>query len=425
MTDVPTAMDVPRAPRRARSRMLRPALAVGGAAVLCVVTVALARLRGAAPIVERDAVLVDTVRRGPMLREVQGPGRLVPEEIRWITARTSARVERVLAQPGAKLTPDTILLVLSNTELELSALEAERQVASAQAELAVRDAQLQRDRLAQESTVATLRSEAGDARRRAAADRELAKKGFLSELEMAQSSDRASELGGRVEFERQRLAALGHGNAAQLAAQRAEVERLRAIAAFRRRDVEALTVRAGVPGVLQELPLQAGQSVAPGATLAKVVQPDRLKAEIRVPETLAKDVAIGQPATIDTRNGVAAGRVSRVDPAAQGGTVAVEVSFPGGTLPAGARPDLSVEGTVEIERIADAVTVGRPAFAQPQATVGLWKLVDGGEAAVRVNVRLGRGSARSVEVVSGLAPGDQVIVSDMSRWDAVERVRLR
>jgi HlyD family secretion protein len=415
-------VDIPRTPpRRTRSRVL---MALGAAILIVGATLGLRRLRAAAPAVERGTVWMDTVQRGPMLREVLGQGTLVAEEIRWIAAKTSARVERVLVRPGAVVRMDTVLLELANSDVELQALEADRQLAQAEAELANLMATLNGQRLAQESVVASLGSDLGDARRRARADEELAKKGFLSELEQGQTRDRASELTGRLTFEQKRLQAQSRGIAAQVAAQRAQIQRLRSITEFRRKEVDELKLRAGVDGVLQELSLQPGQSVAAGALLAKVARPDRLKAEIRIPETQAKDVRIGQKASVDTRNGLIPGHVSRIDPAAQAGTVLVDVTLEG-ALPEGARPDLNVEGTIEIERLTSVLYVGRPAFGQPEGAVGLFRLDADGTGAERVTVKLGRSSVKSVEIRSGLKEGDRVILSDMSQWDQVDRIRLQ
>jgi multidrug resistance efflux pump len=359
-----------------------------------------------------------------MVREVMGQGTLVPEEIRWLAAKTSARVEKVLIKPGTAVKADTVILELTNTDLQLAALEADRQLAQTEAELANLQATLNSQKLAQQSVVATIGSDLADARRRARADEELAKKGFLSELEQGQTQGRASELDGRLEFEKKRLVAQTQGIAAQVTAQRAQIERLRSIADFRRKEVDDLKLRGGVDGVLQELALQPGQAVAAGAVLAKVARPDRLKAEVRIPETQAKDVQIGLKATIDTRNGVVAGHVVRIDPAAQAGTVLVDVTLDG-KLPAGARPDLNIEGTIEIERLQNVLFVGRPASGQPGSTVGLFKLDSDGSTAERASVMLGRSSVKSVEIVSGLKEGDRVILSDMSQWDQVDRIRLQ
>jgi RND family efflux transporter MFP subunit len=393
-------------------------------AVVVAASVGLRRLRVAAPTVERGTVWMDTVQRGPMVREVLGQGTLVPEEIRYIAAKTNARVERVLVKPGATVKADTVILELTNSDMQLQALEADRQLAQSQAELANLQATLNSSKLAQQSIVATIGSDLADARRRALADEALAKKGFLSELEQGQTKGRADELDGRLEFEKKRLVAQTQGMAAQVAAQKAQVERMRSIAEFRRKEVEDLKLRAGVDGVLQELALQPGQAVAAGAALAKVARPDRLKAEVRIPETQAKDVIIGLKATIDTRNGVVPGHVVRIDPAATAGTVLVDVTLDG-PLPAGARPDLNIEGTIEIERLASVLYVGRPAFGQPGATVGIFRLDGDGSHAERASVKLGRSSVKSVEILSGLKEGDKVILSDMSQWDQVDRIRLQ
>jgi HlyD family secretion protein len=374
--------------------------------------------------VEKGTVWMDTVKRGPMVREVLGQGTLVPEEVRWIAAKTAARVERVLVKPGATVTAQTILLELSNSDMVLQSLEADRQLAQTQAELVNLIASLKGQQLAQQSVVASLNSELGDARRRAHADNELARKGFLSPLEQGQTEGRSRELAGRLEFERKRLLAQAQGVDAQVTAQKSQVARLRSIAEFRRQEVEDLKVRAGTEGVLQELPLQPGQSVAGGALLAKVARPDRLQAEVRIPETQAKDVRVGQKASIDTRNGLIPGHVSRIDPAALAGTVKVDVTLDG-PLPEGARPDLNVEGTIEIERLASVLYVGRPAFGQSEATVGLFRLAPDGVHAERTPVKLGRTSVKNVEIRSGLKEGDRVVLSDMAQWDHVDRIRIQ
>ena len=417
-----SAVDIPRTPRKKTGRYV--AYGVGAVILVVGVSVGLKRLRPAAPAIEHGTVWMDTVKRGPMVREVLGQGTLVPEEIQWIAAKTNARVEKVPVKPGAVVKADTIILELSNTDLELQALEADRQLAQAQAELVNLQATLNGQKLAQESTVASIGSDLADAQRRARADEELAKKGFLSELEQGQTLGRANELSGRLEFEKKRLQAQSQGIAAQVTAQRAQVERLKAIAEFRRKEVDGLKLRAGVDGVLQELSLQNGQAVAAGTLLAKVVRPDKLKAEIRIPETQAKDVTIGQKAIVDTRNGVVAGHVVRIDPAAQQGTVRVDVTLDG-PLPAGARPDLNVEGTIEIERLTNVLYVGRPASGQPGTTVGLFRVDPDEAGAERTPVKLGRSSVKNIEILNGLREGDKVILSDMSQWDQVDRVRIQ
>jgi HlyD family secretion protein len=416
------AVDIPRAPQKKTGRYV--AYGVTGLVLVIGISVGLRRLRPAAPSVEQGTIWMGTVQRGPMVREVLGQGTLVPEEIQWIAAKTNARVEKVLVKPGAVVKADTVILELSNTDLQLQALEADRQLAQAQAELVNLQATLNAQKLSQESTVATIGSDLADARRRARADEELAKKGFLSDLEQGQTLGRANELAGRLDFEKKRLVAQSQGIAAQVAAQRAQVERLRSISEFRRKEVEGLKLRAGVDGVLQELALQNGQAVSAGTLLAKVVRPDKLKAEIRIPETQAKDVAIGQKAVVDTRNGVVAGHVVRIDPAALAGTVRVDVTLDE-ALPAGARPDLNVEGTIEIERLANVLYVARPASGQPGTTIGLFRVEPDGVGAERTSVKLGRSSVKNIEILGGLREGDKVVLSDMSQWDQVDRIRIQ
>jgi RND family efflux transporter MFP subunit len=414
------SMDVPRKRKGRAWRMV--AWVVALAALVVGVTLGLRRLKAAAPSVDRAGVWTDTVKRGTLIREVQGQGTLVPEEIRWLSAPAAGRVEKLPVKAGTTVTPDTILVELSNTDVELAALEAQRQLASSEAELANLAASLDNGKLAQESTLATLKSDLDDATRRAKADQELADKGFLSKLEMDQSRGRAAELAGRLAFEEKRLAALQRANAAQLDAQRAQLDRLRSIAEFRKHEVDNLKVRAGFAGVVQDIPLQVGQSVTAGSLLAKVVNPDKLKAELRIPETQVRDVTSGLLASIDTRNGVVVGKVSHVDPAAVAGTVKVDVEFDR-PLPKGARVDLTVEGTIQLEKLDNVLQVGRPAFGEPNSLVKLWRLTSDGDA-VRVPVQLGRTSVKSVEIVNGLNEGDIVVLSDMSQWDNVDRIRL-
>jgi multidrug resistance efflux pump len=411
-------------PKKPKSRQ-KPWLFMGlGVLVLVGVTVGLSRLRAAAPTVERSGVWLDTVKRGPMLRQVKGAGTLVPERIRWLTADTAGRVERIHVRPGTVVEPGTMLLELSNPDVQLQALEAERQLASAEAELIALRTNMETQRISQEAAIATLQAEATNAESQAEATMALLDRSFVPKLEVQQVKGKASEMTTRLSLERQRLSVLQSSTREQLAAQAGQIERLKAVARFRRTQVESMQVKAGEPGVLSELPLELGQWVTPGTVLAKVVQPQRLKAELRIAETQARDIQLGQRAEVDTRNGVVEGVVARIAPSASQGTVRVEVTLTG-ELPKGARPDLTVEGTVELERLGNVLSVGRPAGAQPNAAVALFKLVSGSDEAVRVPVQLGRGSVNSIEVVQGLAEGDQVVLSDMTAWDAVERVRLR
>lgn len=413
-------MDIPRERRPDRKRFLYIG---GGVVALLVVTVGLSRLRPAAPSVDRGTVWTDTVRLGPMVREVRGPGSLIPEQIRWVSAVTPGRVERKLVLPGERVTAGTVLLELSNPDMQIQRLQAERQLTDAQAQLVSLKTQLETQRLNQAGVVASMRSQYRDAIRKAAADSALAAEDLISVQDYARSRDQAVELTERLRVEQQRLEIYTSTIAEQLEVQEAQVARLRAVADFQRSMVDAMVVRAGAAGVLQELPIEVGQWAISGATLAKVVQPERLKAVLRIPETQAKDLAVGQEAAIDTRNGIVRGRVVRIDPGAQNGTVTVDVTLEG-ALPRGARPDLSVDGTIEIERLDSVTYVGRPAYGQANSTVGIFKMIPGSSEAERVRVELGRSSVNTIEIIRGLSPGDVVILSDMSRWDGVERVRV-
>lgn len=397
-----------------------------GAGVVAVGVLAIGAMRmdPAAPSVEREQIIIDSVRRGEMVRAVRGPGTLVPERIRWIPAATGGRVERILVQPGDRVEPGTVLLELSNPDVQLEALDAERQLGQAQADLGNLESTLQTQRLALQGTLAALQSEEREARRRAEADQELVSRGLIARLEAARSEDRAREMAQRVATEEEQVRVLERSVRSRVSVQQAQVERLRSIIAFHSQRAGSMRVVAGASGVVQELQLEVGQWVTPGTTLARVVEPGRLKAVLRIPETQARDLTVGQTASIDTRSGIVAGRVVRIDPAVQGGSVTVDVALEG-ALPRGARPDLSVDGTVELDRLPSVLHMGRPAYAQSEGSTSMWKLVDGGTAAVRVPVRLGRASANTVEVVSGLAAGDRVILSDLSRWDNVDRLNIK
>jgi HlyD family secretion protein len=416
-------MDVARPVNKRKRTITRTLYGVGGVIVLAAITVGLSHLKPAAPSVSRATVWVDTVKRGPMLRQVRGLGTLVPEEIRWIPAATEGRVERILIKPGSLVKVDSVIVELSNPELENTANEAEWQQKAAEADYTTLKVRLQSQLLDQKAAFATVEANARQAKLQAAADEELATHGLISDLALKLSKSRADELDTRQDLDRQRLEIAAESTQAELASQTARLEQLRAQAALRHNQVRQLRVRAGIEGVLQQLPVEVGQRIAPGATLAKVTVPGRLKAELKIAETQAKDILIGQPAAIDTRNGVVKGSVSRIDPAVQGGTVTVDVALTG-TLPKGARPDLSVEGTIELERLNEVLYVGRPAFGQEQGVVGLFRLADEGKSAVRIQVKLGRSSVNTVEILEGLDAGDQVILSDTSAWDAFDRLRL-
>ena len=358
-----------------------------------------------------------------MLRQVRGLGTLVPEEIRWIPAITEGRVDRILVLPGTAVKADMVLLELSNPQLEQEALDAEWKLKASEADYKNLEMQLASQVLAQKSEAAKSQSEYSQAKMQAETDSELQKLGVISENSLKVSSEKAKELAIRNQIEHQRLSNSGQVLEAQLQAKQAEVEQFRALDRLKRSRLEGLRVRAGTDGVLQEQTLKVGQWVTPGTTLAKVVQPERLKAELKIAETQAKDIQLKQPASIDTHNGVISGHVMRIDPSVLNGTVTVDVALDG-ALPQGARPDLSVDGTIDLERISDILYVGRPAFGQEKSTVGIFKLEPDGANAVRSQVKLGRSSVNTIEIVQGLKEGDQVILSDMSRWDSYDRVRL-
>ena len=415
-------MDIPRTRTRKNARWF---VYAGAALLLLVVaTAALARMDRAAPSVDRATLWMDTVRKGEMMRQVRGPGTLVAENIRWISAVTQGRVERKLVQPGTTVAQGAVLVELSNPDVERQALEAQRQLTAAEADLTTLRTNLQNQLLTQQGTVAQTQALYNQAQRQAQSAEALAGQNMVSAQELATARDNAADLQTRLNVERQRLEYMRGSMRQQIAGQEGQVAMLRRLAEFNRTQIASMQVRSPQAGVLQELPVELGQWVNSGATLAKVVQPGTLKAVLRIPETQARDLAVGQPASIDTRNGVVPGRVTRIDPAAQNGTVTVDVALTG-PLPRGARPDMSVDGTVDVERLGNVLHLGRPAYGQPESTLGMFRLAPGGREAQRVNVQLGRGSATSVEVVRGLNPGDVVILSDMSQYDAADRVRLK
>ncbi len=382
------------------------------------------RLKPALPTVDA-AVWTDTVKRGPLVRQVRGPGALVPREdrVRLIPAETEATVVRLRVLPGAHVEPDTILMDLVDPSLEQQVLDAKLQLQSAQADYANTRARLQSDLLAQRAGAATVADEQKQAQRQAQTDGELYKLGVISGLTYNTSKGKAEELQERDDLEHQRLAVNGKTVNTQLAVQAAKVQQAQAMLQLREKQQGALSVRAGIAGVLVEVPHQVGEHVALGTTLAKVVQPDQLKASLKIAETQARDIQIGQPAEIDTHNGVIAGHVTRIDPAVQNGTVTVDVSLDG-ALPQGARPDLSVDGTVDLDRLRDVLYVGRPAFGNENSTLSLFRVLPDGKTAERVPVKVGRASVNSIQILDGLAPGDTVILSDMSRWDTADRIKL-
>src|SRR5947209_492413 len=418
-----SSMDVPRPDLLAKKRKRRiitiSAVTVG----VILATIGLSRLKPAVPSVDRSTVWIDTVKRGPMVRQVRGLGTLVPEEIRWIPANTEGRVEKIVVWPGTHVEQGTVILELASPELEQSAHDAELQATAAEAELTTLRATLQRGLLDQESTTARVHSEYEQAKMERQTNDQLAKNGLVSELVYKTSKVKEAELSNRDAIEAKRLEFSKSSIEPQIASKQAAVDQAKEFAKLKMDQVQQLHVKAGMTGMLQQLPVQVGQRIKPGDNLARVADPTKLKAQVKIAETQAKDIQNNQVASIDTRNGVVAGHVIRVDPAVEQGTVTVDVAIDG-ELPKGARPDLSVDGTIELERLDNVIYVGRPAFGQENNTVGIFKLVAGTSEAVRTPVKLGRSSVNTIEILSGLEPGDQVILSDTSSMDAHERIRL-
>lgn len=399
---------------------------IGGLAALAIAAAAygVSRLEPAAPQVERQSIWIDTVKRGELLREVRGPGQLVPKETRWIAADAAASVERIVVRPGARVEPDTLIIELGNPEIDDQMLSARAALEAAKADLDARRVQLESQMLDQQALIASVEADFQGAKLQAEAEAELNRRGIVSALQYRQSQLKADQLGVRRGIEQQRLAMLKRNLAAQLAAEQARLDQLVNTYELRRRQAEGLKVRAGMSGILQAIAVEEGQQIAPGTSIARVARPDVLRAELRIPETQAKDVKLDQTVRVDTRNGIVDGRVARIDPAVQNGTVQVDVDLIG-ELPPGARPDLSVDGTIEIERLSDVVYVGRPAFGQADSTTTLFRLDNEGDVARRVPVKLGRASVSLIEIASGLQPGDRVILSDTTSYDQHDRLRLR
>ena len=416
-------MDIAR-PDIARAKKIRRIVyATGFAVVILLITVGVSRLEPAAPRVDKDTVYMDTVERGEMLRNVRGTGTLVPEQLRWITPITNGTVERLVLRPGASVRPDTVVIELSNPELEQQALEARLQLDGALARYESRRVELRSQELTQQASLKTVESELSQAEYEAELDEKLFKDNLVSELQVRQKQSRVSALRIRHEIEQQRLAIQADSTKATLAAEQADVDRLQTMYQLRQSQVADLQVTAGITGVLQQVEVEEGASVTPGTNLARVGDPTRLMAQLRIAETQARDIVEGQPVAVDTRNGVIPGHVIRIDPSVQQGTVTVDVALDG-ELPRGARPDLTVDGTIELERLENVIYVGRPVFGQEQSVVILFKLDPDSDDAVRTRVSLGRASVSFIEVLDGLQPGDQVVLSDMSQWDTFDRVRL-
>jgi HlyD family secretion protein len=394
-------------------------LVIGG------ITLGVSRLKPAPPSVEFSTLWPDKVKRGSMLRQVRGLGSLVPtpEAMRGIPAETDVRVDRIISLAGTPVKSDTVIMELSNPQVVQEAMDADQQLKAAEADYLNTKAKVNSDLGQLKQEAATVKADYEDAKRTADSNRELVKIGVLSEQTLKTSVGKEEELATRYKIEQERIALSEKATETQLAASQAKIDQMRALSQFRHKQFDDLKVRAGIPGVLQEVDVQVGQRVPQGTILAKVVQPEHLKAELKIPETQAKDIEIGQPAEIDTHNGIIKGEVTRIDPAAQNGTFTVDVKLEG-ELPKGARPDLSVDGTITMETLNNVLYVGRPAFGQEKSTVGMFRIEPDGKTAVRVPVELGRSSVNSIEIVRGLSEGQEVILSDMSRWDNVDRIKL-
>jgi HlyD family secretion protein len=422
---VPTAMDIARPEFKEQKRRRQIASVAAIAIVVAALTIVVFRLRPAAPTVERGTVWTEAVKRGSMLRQVHGIGSLVPsqESVLQIPAQTDATIVRIRLLPGSLVKADSILMEMSNPQVEQEAVDAHLQWKQAEAEYQSQRMKLESDYMTQKAGSATVTADYNQAQLQSQTDKALYDLGVISGLAYKASKGKADELTTRNELADQSLASTQKSIDAQLAEYQAKVEQMRVLAELKQKQLDALKVRAGIDGVLVELPLQVGQHVTPGTMLAKVVQPNHLMAELKIAETQARDVQIGEPTSVDTHNGVVSGSVQRVDPAVLNGTVTVDVKLTG-ELPKGARPDLSVDGTIDLERLDDVLYVGRPAFGQENSTISLFKIESNGRDAIRVPVKVGRASVNSIQVIEGLHEGDTVVLSDMSRWDNTDRIRL-
>jgi HlyD family secretion protein len=416
-------MDIKREGIGRKKLIRRVVLAVVVVAALGATTFGLSRLKPAAPNVEAATLWFGNAERGPMVRNVRGLGTLVPQEILFVPATSEGRVEKRLMLPGTDVKAGTVIIELSNQELMTALSDAQWAVKAAEAEMADLRVKLNREKLDQKSKTAQIQAEQAQAQLAYDRDMKLFKEGLTADLTVKLSKSKSEELTHRLEIERERLASNDDMIKAQIEAKRVNIEKLRDAYSLKKKQVADLRVRAGVDGVLQDLPVQVGQRVTMGTVLAKVSQPWRLKAELKIPETQMNEIRMGMPAEIDTRNGIIKGQVARIDPAAVNGTVTVDVRLIG-ELPTGARPDLSVDGTIEIEKLTDVLHVQRPVIGQANATVGLFRVTGDGKEAERIQVKFGRTSVNTIEVVSGLKVGDRVVLSDMSQWDAHNRVRL-
>jgi HlyD family secretion protein len=418
-------MDIKRPAKSKIKKRIRTGLFITvGLLAIGAVTIGLAKLKPAAPTLEQSTAVIDTVKRGQMLREVRGIGTLVPQLTRWVPAPAEGRVERILVQPGVEVGANTVIFEMSNPQVEQQAMDAEFQLKAAQADRESLRVRLDSDGLTQQSAIASIKAEYSQAKMQLDTDEVLGKQGLVPGILLKVARVRVQDLADRLKVEEARLTMGSKATKAQINSQDSRIQQLRALATLKREQANALKVVAGTNGVLQQVSVQVGQQVTPGFNMARVADPASLKAELRIPETQIKDVRIGQPVAVDTRNGIIQGKVSRIDPAAREGTFVVDAELTG-PLPASARPDLSVDGTIELERLTNVLYVGRPAFGQGQQTVGLFRLTPDGQEAARTQVTLGRSSVSTIEIVSGLNEGDRVILSDTSSMDNYSRIRIR
>ncbi|MFN2493541.1 MAG: HlyD family secretion protein [Pyrinomonadaceae bacterium] len=418
-------MDIKRPTKSKFKKRIRTSIfIVAGLAAIAGITVGLTRLKPAAPTLDRSTAVIDTVKRGEMVREVRGIGTLVPQLVRWVPAPANGLVEKIPVQAGVVVGYDTVIVELSNPQMQQEAMDAEFQVKAAQADAESLRTRLESDSMTQKSAIAGINAEYSQAKLQLDTDEVLGKQGLVPDLLLKISRMNVQTLANRLKVEQQRLAVSGKSIKAQMDAQQSRISQFRALAQLKRQQVEALKVRAGTSGVLQQVSVQVGQQVTPGFNIARVADPASLKAELKIAETQIKDVRLGQPVSVDTRNGIIPGEVLRIDPAAREGTFTVDVALTG-PIPASARPDLSVDGTIELEHLTNVLYVGRPAFGQGQQTVGLFRLEPDGQEAILTQVALGRSSVSTIEIISGLREGDQVILSDTSSMANYTRIRVR
>ena len=418
-------MDIKRPPKSKLKKKIRNAvMIVIGLAAVGGITYGLTKLKPAAPTLDRSTAVIETVKRGEMVRDVRGNGTLVPDVTRWVPAPADGRIERILLKAGVEVDSSTVIAELSNPQLEQQATDTEFQVKAAEADQENLKVRLESETMTQKAAIATINAQYSQAKLQLDADEVLGKQGLVADLQLKISRVNVQDLANRLKVEQERLAVSAKSTKAQLNAATSRLEQLRALSALRRQEVDALKVRAGTGGVLQQVLVTEGQQVTPGTNIARVADPTSLKAVLRVPETQIKDMRVGQPVIVDTRNGLIEGQVSRIDPAAREGTFEIDVSL-NGPLPPSARPDLSVDGTIELERLKDVLKVGRPAFGQAQQTIGMFVLTPDGSEAERRTVKLGRNSVSTIEIIEGLREGEQVIISDTSALDSYNRIRIR